>query len=128
VPIWRSKYDAGVREMQARFDAAHRQIEGRGNRLETDMKTALYTYRDSHRKVALYGDTLLPLARQTLATTERAYTAGSAGFSDLIDAQRVLLEFALAYERAAADRSQAAARIQALVGRTTDGGPAGPKP
>jgi hypothetical protein len=42
--------------------------------------------------------------------------AGEAGFSDLVDAQRVLLEFALAHERAAADRAQAVARIRTLVG------------
>jgi outer membrane protein, heavy metal efflux system len=75
-------------------------------------------------QVALYGDTLLPMARQTLATTETAYRAGTAGFSDLIDAQRVLLEFALAHERAAADRAQAYTRIQALVGRVNDDGAA----
>ena len=120
VPIWHGKYDAGVRETLARSGEAQRQIESRGNRLETELKTALYTYRDSLRKVSLYGDNLLPMAEQTLATTETAYRAGTAGFSDLIDAHRVLLEFSLAHERAAADRFQAAARIQALAGLTAE--------
>lgn len=118
LPIWRGKYDAGVREMQARHDAVNRDLEGQTNRLEADLKVALYTYRDSLRKMALYGDTLRPLAQQTLATTETAYRTGNAGFSDLIDAQRVLLEFSLAHERAAADHAGAITRIQALVGRT----------
>jgi outer membrane protein, heavy metal efflux system len=118
LPIWRGKYDAGVREMQARHDAVNRDLEGQANRLEADLKVALYTYRDSLRKMALYGDTLRPLAQQTLSTTEAAYRTGNAGFSDLIDAQRVLLEFSLAHERAAADHAGAIARIQALVGRT----------
>ncbi|MFO7494972.1 MAG: TolC family protein [Desulfobacterales bacterium] len=121
VPIWRKKYDAGLREMQARASQAHRQIDSRQQRLEADLKLALYTHRDSLRKLALYGDTLLPMARQTLATTETAYRTGRAGFPDLIDAQRVLLEFALAHERAAAERAQAFTRIQALVGRLIDG-------
>jgi outer membrane protein TolC len=123
LPVWRRRYDARVREVEARLIEANRQIQGRENGLETDLKTALYAYRDSLRKVELYGDTLLPMARQTLATTETAYRAGSARFSDLIDAQRVLLEFSLAYERAAADRAQAFARIQAVVGRPVDADP-----
>jgi outer membrane protein, heavy metal efflux system len=118
LPIRRGKYDAGVREMQARHDAVNRDLQGQANRLEADLKVALYTYRDSLRKMALYGDTLRPLAQQTLATTEAAYRTGNAGFSDLIDAQRVLLEFSLAHERAAADHAGAITRIQALVGRT----------
>jgi outer membrane protein TolC len=68
------------------------------------------------------------MARQTLATTETAFRAGSAGFSDLIDAQRVLLEFALAHERAAADRAQAVTRIRALTGGPPAGDPAGGPP
>ena len=121
VPIWHKKYDAGVREMQARASQAQRQIDSRQQRLEADLKLALYAHRDSLRKRSLYGDTLLPMARQTLATTETAYRAGRAGFPDLIDAQRVLLEFSLAHERAAADRAQAFTRIQALVGRLIAG-------
>jgi outer membrane protein, heavy metal efflux system len=116
VPIWRGKYDAEVREAQALASEVHRRIESREIRLEADLKRALVTHRDSLRKLELYGQTLLPMARQTRATTEMAYRAGTASFSDLIDTQRVLLEFALAHERAATDQAQAHVRIQALIG------------
>jgi cobalt-zinc-cadmium efflux system outer membrane protein len=125
VPVWHRKYAAGVREAQARLGEARREVESRAIRLEADLKRAHFSHRDSLRKLTLYGDTLLPLARQTLATTETAFRAGQAGFADLIDAQRVLLEFALAHERAAADRAQAVARIQALAGRPRAEVPAG---
>lgn len=120
VPIWRQKYAAGVRESMARHAMANRNLQGRINQLETDLKLALYGHRDSLRKLTLYGDTLLPMARRTLAATETAYRVGSAGFTELIDAQRVLLEFSLAHERAAADRAQTYSRIQALVGGPLD--------
>jgi len=124
LPVWRGAVDAGVRQVQARVEEANRRVQGMANRLETDLKLALYGYRDSFRRVVLYGDTLLPLARQTLATTETAYRAGNAGFSDLIDAQRMLLEFSLAHERAAADRAQALTQIQALTGHPIRAAPA----
>ncbi len=124
LPVWRGTVGAGVRQGQARLGEAGRRVQSLENSLEADLKLALYNHRDSLRKVALYGGTLLPMARQTLATTETAYRAGDAGFSDLIDAQRVLLEFSLAHERAAADRAQAFTQIQALVGRPIHADPA----
>lgn len=116
VPIRRGRYDAGVREARARLDAAARAVEDREVSLEAALKGALFTYRDSARRLRLYGGTLVPTARQSMATTEVAYRTGTAGFSDLVDAQRVLLEFELAHERAAADRAGALARVRALVG------------
>ena len=126
IPIRRSRYDAGVAEARARHVAANHAAQGRELGLEAEIKRALFAYRDGQRKLELYGGTLLPKARQSLASSEAAYRTGEAGFSDLIDAQRVLLEFALAHERAATDRALALARVRTLVGETppqADGGP-----
>ncbi len=116
LPIWQEKYDAGTREMMASHAEATRKIGSQENNLEAELKRALFNYRDSRRKVELYGGTLLPKATESLKITEAAYRAGDSGFSDLIDAQRVLLEFALAHQRAAADGAQAFTRVQTLVG------------
>lgn len=116
LPIWQKKYAAGTREMTARFGEATREIRSREDKLESELTRALFDYRDSRRKVELYGGTLLPKADESLRVTEAAYRTGESVFSDLIDAQRVLLEFALAHQRAAADRAQAFARVQTLVG------------
>lgn len=116
LPIRRGRIAAGVREAEARAGAASLQVQAQEYGLEAELKQALFVHRDSLRRASLYGGTLLPKARQSLASTEAAYRAGEAGFSDLVDAQRVLLEFALAHERAAADRAQAVARIRTLVG------------
>jgi outer membrane protein TolC len=48
---------------------------------------------------------------------QKAFAAGRAGFLDLIDAQRTLLEFELAYERALADRAINLAELEMLAGR-----------
>jgi outer membrane protein, heavy metal efflux system len=121
VPIRRARRDAGVSEARSRLAAAGQQAYAQETALERQLKGALFAYRDGARKLQLYGGTLLPKARQSLAATEAAYRAGEAGFSDLIDAQRALLEFQLAHERAAADRAAAQARVYALVGTETEG-------
>jgi outer membrane protein TolC len=116
LPIWQKKYDAGTDEMIASYAEANRQIQNRVNSLEAELKRALFDYRDSRRKIELYGGTLLPKANESLAITEAAYRAGDTGFIDLIDVQRVLLEFALAHERAFADCARAFIRVQTLIG------------
>lgn len=116
VPIRGARNDAALREASSRLAAAGRQVRADESTLESELKMALFAYRDGERRLRLYGGTLVPKARQSLASTEVAYRAGNAGFSDLIDTQRVLLEFQLAHERAAADRIKAQARIYALVG------------
>jgi outer membrane protein TolC len=65
----------------------------------------------------LYGDTLLPQAEQSLKVTEEGYRAGTTDFLNLIDAERLLLEFQLAHERALVDREIAAAQLEKLVGK-----------
>lgn len=116
LPIRRARLEAGVNEARAQLAAASRQVQIEEHALEAELKAALFAHRDGARRLELYGGTLLPKARQSLATTETAYRAGTAGFSDLVDTQRVLLEFQLAHERAAADRAIAAARVRALAG------------
>lgn len=116
IPLRRGRYDAGLAEARARHVAASHALAGRELELEAALQAALFEYRDSRRKLELYGGTLLPKARQALASTEAAYRTGEAGFSDLVDTQRVSFEFSLAHERAAADRARARARVLTLAG------------
>jgi len=117
LPIWYGKYRAADREAQARLRAAVLQRTDKENTLGADAKMALYKFRDAGRKIDLYRDMLVPKARQALKATRTAYSSGKASFLDLIDAQRVLLEFQLSHERALTDRAQRLAEIETLVGR-----------
>ena len=117
LPIWREKLDAGLREARHRRLAAVLQRHQRAKDLQADLKLALHHYRDAGRKASLYRGTLLPKAIESVRVTESAFRAGTASFADLLDAQRVLLEFSLAAERAAVDRAIRLAEIESLVGR-----------
>ena len=117
LPIWREKYAAGVREAEFRHDAALKMRADRANMLGIEVKLALYQMRDSRRKMSLYRDTLVPKARESLQATEAAFRAGQANFVDLVDGERMLLEFQLMYERMLADHAQRAAELEMLVGK-----------
>lgn len=121
VPLWRDKYDAGVREAQAQYYAARHDKAQRINSLSSELKLASYRFRDAKRKIDLYGNALLPKAKESLKVTESSFLGAIGSFTDLIDAQRILLEFSLAYERALADRAQSLAKLEMLVGREIPG-------
>jgi len=117
LPIWLEKYAAGVREAEARYWAALKARADRENTLSSELKMVLYRFRDAERKVDLYRDTLVPKAQQSLKATEAAFRAGKATFTDLVDAERVLLEFELSHERALTNHAQRLAELEMLIGR-----------
>lgn len=120
LPIWRGKYRAGVKEAMLRREAASQTREEMENQIEARLKMVLYRFRDAERKINLYGSTLVPEAEQSLNVTEEAYRSGKVDFLNLIDAERLLLEFQLSHERALADREQRIAEIEMLVGMPLD--------
>ena len=117
LPIWWDKISAGVREAKFRHLAAVTQRADDANRLVAAVKGAAYHCRDAQAKLDLYQRVLIPKARESLKVTEAAFRSGKADFGDLIDAQRVLLEFQLTSERALADRAKRLAEVEMLVGR-----------
>jgi outer membrane protein TolC len=117
IPLWGGKNRAAVNEAKEMRRSAEEIRRNRENDLAAKLQAALYRYRDSERKVRLYRDSLLPKARQSLAVSQRAFEAGSAGFLDLVDAQRTLLELELSLERAQSDRVRSYAVLAQLTGR-----------
>jgi cobalt-zinc-cadmium efflux system outer membrane protein len=118
VPIWWDKYRAGEREARARHLAAEQMRGEAENALNSRIKMVLYRFRDAERKVDLFRDTLVPMGRQSLEAAQTAFRAGTGTFLDLVDAERILLEFQLSHQRALADQAQRLAELEMLVGRT----------
>ena len=115
VPIWRDKLSAGVREANYRRLAAIHRKRDAINTLSAKIKLAAYRFRDANRKIDLYRDALLPKGRESLKVTGVSFRGGGASFTDLVDAQRTLLEFELAFERALANKAQQLAGLESLT-------------
>jgi len=103
IPIWRGKYDAGSQVAISQYGAALSGKREMINDLNTALERAHFRYRDAWRKMALYESALLPKGRQSLGATRTAYEAGSSSFLDLVDAERIVLEFELSQVRAEFD-------------------------
>ena len=116
VPLWREKYDAGVREATARRLAIAHERADRANQIAAGIQRAWFEHTDANRRVGLYENALMPKAEESLRASLAGFRAGDASFLDLLDTERTLLGFAVAAERARADRGKALARLNTLVG------------
>ena len=118
IPIWRDKYDAQVRESIAtRLPLAHEHDALRNN-LSARLAQAHFDYTDAHRRTELYEHTLIPKATESIQSILASFRTGSGGFTDLLDAQRTLLEFQRSALRATSAQGIALAQIHELIGIT----------
>jgi len=117
LPVWWDKRRAAVSEARSRRLSAKTGNQAVQDTLRADMQLALYRYRDAQRKIDLYQNTLIPKAEQSLGVTLEAFQAGLRSSLDLIDAEKTLLEFELAYVRALAEQAQSFAQLEMLLGK-----------
>lgn len=118
LPVWRGRLKAGLEEARATLSATTESRNQKENMLLSQVRLALYRYNDAVRQVRLYGETLIPKAEQALSSAEAGYRAGKVDFVNIIDSERQLLAFHLAYERALADQQQRHAELEMLAGRS----------
>jgi outer membrane protein TolC len=116
VPIWRGNYEAAKLQAKAQAERIRQERINAENNIAAQAAQALYDFEDSTRRISLYGDTLISKAQELVTNSEAAYKAGTIDFLDLIDAQRMLLEYRLACERALADNAQKLAELEMLTG------------
>jgi outer membrane protein TolC len=116
VPIWFNRLNAGVQEAKASVKAAESLLEDKENDLSSQLALVHYKVRDALRQSSLYKDALLPKAVQALNAAQSGYEGGKTDFLSLIDAQRILLNFQLAYYRQNANFYQRLAELKSLIG------------
>lgn len=116
VPIWFNRLNAGVQDAKASLNASENYLENKENELFSHLALVHYKLRDALRQSQLYKDALLPKAAQTLNATQTGYEGGKVEFLSLIDSQRVLFNFQLAYYRYNANFHQRLAELQSLLG------------
>lgn len=116
VPLWFGKHVSGVRAAEADLARRVEQKRGQINGLLARIEEALYRLRNAARLEALYDESLLPEASRAMADAEAWYREGVGGYTDFLEARGTFYQFGLARERAAADRVQAEAALERLVG------------
>ncbi len=91
----------------------------------------LYLLRNAERQTQLYQQHIIPAAQQLVSSSRSAYAAGTIGFADLIDSERMLLTLRREVAEMQIEREQRLAELEALAGmdiETLDSAAPGTRP
>ncbi len=121
VPIWFGKYRAARQEALSNISVVENERAHRSNELKAELSASLASLRDGNRRLRLFGDELLGLAKQAVEISTTSYESGRTGILEVIDSERSLLELQLLYWRAAADAWQSIITTQTLANQPIHG-------
>ena len=116
LPIYRNRLNAAARSADAQASATALELEAM--RAETTEQIGDLFAQASYQRetLDLYRTEMVPLAKQTLDVSVRAYQTGEADFLTLIENWRKLLDHELATHRIEASLHQTLATIEQMVG------------
>ncbi len=116
LPVWQSKYRAGVREaerMQASSLAAREAAERQS---AFDVQDSHFKLLTAQRTLDLYRTELVPQAEARFNASEAGYRAGKVDFLDLLESERFLLNTKVMTAMSEGTVGMQAARLERAVG------------
>jgi outer membrane protein, heavy metal efflux system len=117
----RAKYDDDWRRDQQRKRASDLAAEDQALSIREELHHHVVDLDAVRREALLYGSQLLPLAEQTLASSQSAWEHNLGSFQDILDAHRMLLGDQLALDRALANQDMLLAQVSFLTGSRDTG-------
>jgi len=112
----KSKYDDDWRRDQQRKRASDLAATDYALSVREELHHHIVDLDAARRQAVLYRDQLIPLTRQTLASSEAAWEHNLGPFQDLLDAHRMLLADQLALARALTEQANVLADLSFLTG------------
>ena len=122
VPIWRGKYDAGVREAQAMADMARADLAAMTRMAEGEAATARSQVLAARERVLSLRNNVLPRARQAIDASLAAYAAGTVPLVTVIDTAQALWSLEAELVSAEFELGLAWARLQRAQGQFVGAG------
>lgn len=116
LPVFRGKYDAGVREAAERLNAARFAYRESATAMESDVRSIAFRIETIGSQLRLHERTLVPQVEQAFESTLDAYSNGAAEVTGLLEIQRLLLDVQLGAARLRADYLKAAADLERVIG------------
>lgn len=115
LPLRRAKYRAEREEAEAITRAAGASLESVRQSLMADAIRMYAAHQESIDRLRNYENELIPSATQAVELTKEDFRNDKASLTDLIEAERVLLDLRLMRARALADAHKAAWQIRVLT-------------
>ena len=118
LPIWFGKNRARVEQAQAARVAQELRQKSLQNAMEAEVADVLFQMRATRQTLQLYEQGLLVQAESSLESALSAYKTGNLDFLNLLDAERMLLQFRLAYFNEIASYFKQVAALERATGGT----------
>jgi outer membrane protein TolC len=116
LPIWQTKYRAGVREAEKMIESSRAALEAAQRQTSFDVQDAQFKLLTAQRTLALYRDALVPQAEARFEASEAGYRTGKVDFLDLLESERFLLNARVMIAMAEGNIGVQHARLERAVG------------
>lgn len=116
IPIWLSRIKAGVKEAENKLTASQKVYKDIKNKVLFQIKDLHFKLKTQEELVNLYKTALVPQAEESFKAALASYETGKTDFLNIIDSERVLLNFKIAYFKAIADYEKAIAELERAIG------------
>ncbi len=117
IPLWvGEKQNSSVREAKIMLEETRAEYEAAASMIGYEVESALARVEGQKKSVAIYETSLLPQAEAAFKAAAAGFEAGRNDFLDLLDGERMLLEFKMDHARAQAELEIAVGDLEKAVG------------
>ena len=116
LPIWRTKYRAGLHEAEKMVESSQANLEAEEKQISYDVQDAHFKSLTAKRTVDLYKGSLIPQAEARFKASEAAYRTGQSNFLELLESERFLLNARVMEAMAEGDLGTQLARQERAIG------------
>lgn len=116
LPIWQTKYRAGVREAEKMIEASQAELEAVQQQTSFDVRDAQFKLLTARQTLDLYRNQLIPQAQARYDASEAGYRTGKVDFMDLLESERFLLNARVMAAMAEGNVGMQAARLERAIG------------
>jgi outer membrane protein TolC len=110
------KYRAGEREAESDFVAAQKSLESAQTEALGMLRDQLQKIETMRHHIDLYGDQLLPTARQTVSSYQADYETNKTSLNQVLTAENDLRDLETIYNQDLTEYRVAIAELESLVG------------
>lgn len=117
--LWtRNRIQASIQQNQFEIQSAVSAYQLQKNMILKDLQEALIMIENSKTEINHYESYLLPTLVQNIAILQEAYQTNKNDLLNILDQQRKLLEYRLAYEKSLSEYHKNLAEIESQIGNT----------
>jgi outer membrane protein TolC len=116
LPIWLGRRSAAVNEASETLVANQRSYDNLANIVKAEIVDFYFQIETTEKTLELYEQGLIAQAESSLQSALAAYRTGRLDFLNLLDAERMLLQFNLGYAKELSNYNKQVAAIERAVG------------